>query len=405
MKADVIVIGGGAAGLMAAGTAGENGKSVVLLEPNDKLGRKLRITGKGRCNCTNDCSEKEFLSAVPGNPRFLQSVLYAFPPAAAMGFFENLGVPLKTERGRRVFPQSDSANELADALAAWALRGAKRVKQKASSLWLEDGVLRGVKTARENIEAASVIVCTGGKSYSATGSTGDGYVFARQAGHSIIPPRPSLVPLLCEEGFCADLAGFAPRNVKLTVLENGKSIYSELGEMLFSHQGVTGPLVLSASALMRRFGEADYELRIDFKPALDEKALDERLLRDFEKYANRDFANALGDLAARSFIPVLVEQSGIPGSTKVNSVTREQRQRLLRLLKAFPLHVTGPGRMEEAIVTAGGVCTKEINPRTMESKLCPGLYFAGEVLDVDAFTGGYNLQIAWSTARCAGMHA
>lgn len=403
VKADVVIIGGGAAGLMAAGTAAGRGLSVVLLEPNEKCGRKLRITGKGRCNITNDCTVKDFLQNVPTNPKFLYSCLNAFSPENVKDFFEGLGVAIKTERGNRVFPQSDSAHEVADALAAWVKGlGVKIIAQRATEILCGESGVAAVKTEQGKIECRAAIIATGGKSYPLTGSRGDGYRLAQRLGHKITPLRPSLVPLESPDGLCEHLAGFAPRNVSLSIREDGKLIFQEQGEMLFAHFGITGPLVLSASAHMRHFGEKAYMAYIDFKPALSEEKLDERVLRDFAKFANRDFANALDELAAKSFIPVLVEMSGIPGHQKVHSVTREQRKRLVSLLKAFPVTISGPRPIEDAIVTSGGVDVGQVNPRTMESKLVPGLYFAGEVLDVDAYTGGFNLQIAWSTGRCAG---
>ena len=389
--------------MMAAGTAAEQGLSVLLAEPNPKLGKKLRITGKGRCNVTNDCTVREFMEHVPRNPKFLYSALTAFPPQAAMDFFEALGVRLKTERGRRVFPCSDSANEVADALSDWLNGlGVCRLKDRVLSIETAEGAVSGVVTEKETVRCRAVVLCTGGVSYPGTGSTGDGYAMAEALGHTVIPPKASLVPLVSSDDFCAELAGFSPRNVTLTVLEDAKPIYSEMGEMLFAHFGVTGPLVLSASAHMRRFGSSKYTLMIDFKPALDEGKLDERVLRDFTKYRNRDFGNALSDLAPRSLIPVLVRQTGIPAETKIHSVTREQRRKLVMLLKAFPIHITGTRPVSEAIVTSGGVDVREIDPRSMQSKLVSGLYFAGELLDVDAYTGGYNLQIAWATGCCAG---
>lgn len=320
-----------------------------------------------------------------------------------MAFFETIGVWLKTERGDRVFPVSDSANELADALGVWMRRaGVRVVKGRAREVLTKDGAVSGVLTDDGVIECCAAAVCTGGRSYPLTGSRGDGYRMAEKLGHRVLEARASLVPLESPEPFCAELAGFAPRNVTLSVYEDGKRIFSELGEMLFTHFGVSGPLVLSASAHMRHFGSKQYELAIDFKPALDAEKLDERLQRDFAKYANRNFANALDDLAARSFIPVLVRQSGIAPEQKVNSITRVQRRAFGALLKAFPVRVSAPRPIDEAIVTAGGIDVREIDPRTMRSKLVSGLYFAGEVLDVDAYTGGFNLQIAWSTGRCAG---
>lgn len=403
MKADAVVIGGGAAGMMCAGTAAQGGKRVFLLEPNDKLGRKLRITGKGRCNCTNHCSVREFMANVPTNPKFLYSSLNAFPPEAVMEFFESIGVPLKTERGSRVFPVSDSANELTDTLGAWMTRqGVRVVKTRAREILTENGAVCAVLTDLGRIDCRAAAVCTGGCSYPLTGSRGDGLRMAERLGHRVVEPRPSLVPLESPDTFCPTLAGFAPRNVTLRVYEDGKLIFSELGEMLFTHFGVSGPLVLSASAHMRRFDRCRYDLAIDFKPALDAEKLDERLLRDFSKYANRNFANALDDLAARSFIPVLVSMSGIAPDQKVHSITRAQRRALGELLKAFPVHISKPRPIADAIVTSGGVDVRQIDPRTMGSKLISGLYFAGEVMDVDAYTGGFNLQIAWATGRCAG---
>ena len=402
----MIVIGGGAAGLMAAGTAAEAGAAVCLLDPNRQLGRKLRITGKGRCNLTNACGVREFLQNVPRNPRFLYSALTGFSPDDAAAFFENLGVPLKTERGDRVFPVSDNANDVADALEAW-LRGlGVRVKSdRAEAILTEDGAVVGVKTRAETLSCGAAIVCTGGMSYPLTGSNGSGYALLRALGHTIVPPRASLVPLESPDWFCPALAGFAPRNVTLSAYEDDRLVFRELGEMLFSHFGVTGPLVLSASAHMRRLGEAACRLSIDFKPALDEARLDERVLRDFEKYKNKDFSNALSDLAPRSLIPVLVKRSGVPGDTKVHSVTKEQRRALVRLLKDFTVTVTGARPIAEAIVTSGGADVRQVDPRTMASKLAGGLYLAGEVLDVDAYTGGFNLQIAWATGRRAGQCA
>lgn len=393
--------------MMAAGTAAEQGLSVAVIEPNGMLGRKLRITGKGRCNVTNNCSVREFMENVPTNPRFLYSSVTAFPPSEVMAFFEGLGVPLKTERGNRVFPVSDSAGDVARALEAWLKgTGVRVVRNRALDIAVDDtGALRGVVTDRGEIPCAAAVLCTGGLSYPATGSTGDGYAMASKLGHRIVQPRASLVPLESPADYCGELAGFAPRNVDLTVYEDGRPVCTERGEMLFAHFGVTGPLVLSASARMRRWGESRYRLAIDFKPALSPEKLDERILRDFEKYRNRDIQNALEDLVPRSLIPVLLRLAGIPSQTKVNSVTREQRRALTGVLKAFPVPVSGPRPVAEAVVTGGGVDVRQVDPRTMRSKLAPGLYFAGEILDVDAYTGGFNLQIAWSTGRCAGLAA
>ena len=405
MKTDVTVIGGGAAGMMCAYTAACGGSDVVLLEPNRQLGRKVRITGKGRCNVCNDCDEKTVLKNIPGDGRFLYSALSKLSPRDTMTLFESLGVPLKTERGNRVFPVSDNANDVADALArALSDAGVKILHAKAKRILTENGAVSGVETDQGRIECTSVAVCTGGRSYPATGSTGDGYRFARDAGHTVRTPQPSLVPLESNDPWCAEMQGFSLRNVTLTAFdESGKALYSELGEMLFTHFGVSGPLVLSASAHLRDFKSHRYRLEIDLKPGMDEKKLDARVLRDFEKYANREFRNALFDLAGRSMIPVLVSLSGIPGEQKVNTITREQRHTLVQLLKHFPVSISGTRPIDEAIVTTGGVELREINPRTMESKLLPGLYFAGEVLDLDAYTGGFNLQIAWSTGYTAGL--
>ncbi len=393
--------------MMCAYTAACGGAQVVLLEPNRQLGRKVRITGKGRCNVTNDCDTKTFLQNIPGEGRFLYSALSRFSSQDTQAFFESLGVPLKVERGNRVFPVSDRAHDIADALADALISAGVEVRQTAAKrIVIENGAVTAVETASGRIGCRAAAVCTGGLSYPATGSTGDGLRFAKAAGHTVTPTRPSLVPLECSEPDCAEMQGFSLRNVRLTVFgESGKPIYSELGEMMFTHFGVTGPLVLSASAHMpgAGFGQRSYAMEIDLKPALDEKKLDARILRDFEKYHNRDFQNALYDLAGRSMIPVLVRRSGIDPAQKVHEITREQRHALVQLFKHFKLTATGTRPFSEAIVTAGGVALKEITPRTMESKLVSGLYFAGEVLDLDAYTGGFNLQIAWSTGYAAGQ--
>ena len=402
LKADAVVIGGGAAGMLCSAVAAERGLDIILLEPNKVLGRKMRITGKGRCNVTNNCDIKEVLNNIPGDGRFLYSALNRLSPRDTMELFESHGVKLKTERGNRVFPVSDNANDVAGALARWLGRGGVRhIRASAKQILTENGEVCGVRTNEGVIDCRAAVICTGGLSYPLTGSTGAGYELAREMGHTVTPCRPSLVPLESDDEYCAEMQGFSLRNVTLLAYEDDKLIFRELGEMLFTHFGVSGPLVLSASSHMRNFGKAKYRLSIDLKPALDEKKLDVRLLRDFEKYANRDFENALGDLAGRTMIPVLVKLSGIPADEKVNSITRSQRHDLLRLFKEFPVSIRGPRPIKEAIITSGGVLTKEINPRTMESKLVSGLYFAGEVLDLDAYTGGFNLQIAWSTAFVA----
>lgn len=404
MKAEVVVIGGGPAGMLAAATAAERGKEVLLLEAQSFCGKKLRITGKGRCNLTNECQIREFLSNVPRNGKFLYSALNRFPPERTMELFTSLGVPLKTERGNRVFPVSDNAHDIARALEEYMRRSGVKIRQaRAKRIIAENGAVSGVEADIGKIDCTCAIICTGGLSYPLTGSTGDGFKMAKAMGHTVTPLRGSLVPLESNDACCAELQGLTLKNVTLSAFDSeGKCVFSELGEMMFTHFGVTGPLVLSASAHMPDAEGGKYRLEIDLKPGLDEKKLDARLLRDFEKYRNRDFANALDELAARSLIPVLVKMSGIPAGEKVNSITREQRRALLRLFKAFPLTVAGTRPVSEAIVTSGGVDVGEINPRTMESKLVQGLYFAGEVLDVDAYTGGFNLQIAWSTGFCAG---
>ena len=401
-RADVVVIGGGASGMMCSAVAAERGLDVILLEPNKILGRKLRITGKGRCNVTNNCDIKEFMTNIPGDGRFLYSALNRLSPRDTMELFEGLGLKLKTERGNRVFPVSDNANDVAGALQRYMHRSGVRIERcSAKHILTENSAVVGVQTDEGVIDCRATVICTGGLSYPLTGSKGAGYKMAQELGHTVTERRPSLVPLESDDEYCAQMQGFSLRNVTLSAFEDGKLIYKELGEMLFTHFGVSGPLVLSASSHMRNFGKANYTLSIDLKPALDEKKLDARLLRDFEKYANRDFANSLGDLAGKAMIPVLIELSGIPADTKVNSITREQRHALLTLFKNFPVSISGPRPIDEAIVTSGGVSTKEINPRTMESKLISGLHFAGEVMDLDAYTGGFTLQIAWSTAYTA----
>ena len=403
-KADLVVIGGGPSGMLCALRAAERGKRVAILDGNRQLGRKLRITGKGRCNLTNDCDVKTVMQNIPGDGRFLYSALTRFPPEKTMELFRSLGVPLKTERGSRVFPVSDKADDVADALVRrLEALGVRVIRTRAKRIMTENGAVCAVETEDGVISCRAAALCTGGRSYPLTGSDGAGYEMARSLGHTIVPTRPSLVPLESGDACCAEMQGFSLKNVALSAFEDGKLIFKEQGEMLFTHFGVSGPLVLSSSAHMRRMGQAEYRLAIDLKPALDEKKLDERVLRDFDKYANREFKNALDDLAARSMIPVLLRLSGIPEETKVNSITREQRRRLVALFKAFPVSVTGFRPIDEAIVTAGGVLTKEVDPRSMESKLVPGLYFAGEVLDLDAYTGGFNLQIAWATGHAAGM--
>lgn len=403
LRAEVVVIGGGASGMICAAAAAKRGRDVVLIEPNRDLGRKLRLTGKGRCNVTNNCGVKDVIANIPGDGRFLYSALSAFPPAKVMEFFESMGVPLKTERGMRVFPVSDSSHDVANALHRCLLEENVRIlRTRAERILRNDAGVCGVAVTGGSIECESAAVCTGGISYPGTGSTGDGCRFAAQLGHSIVPLRPSLVPLVSPDGFCAEMQGISLKNVGLKAFEDDRCVFTGLGEMLFTHFGVSGPLVLSASAHMRDFKAHKYRLSIDLKCGLDEKKLDARILRDFGKYSNREMRNALEDLEVRAMIPAILELSGIPGDAKANSVTREQRRSLVRVFKNFPVGISGTRPAEEAIITAGGVCTKEVDPRTMASKIVPGLYFAGEVLDVDAYTGGFNLQIAWSTGYAAG---
>ena len=404
LNTDAVIIGGGAAGLLAAGYLGQFGLKTLIIEPNRLLGKKLRITGKGRCNVTNNCEVKQFLENVPVNSKFLYGAVNSFFPADTLLLFEKLGVPLKTERGARVFPESDSAHDVANALERFAKKGgARHLQERALSIKTEGGAVCGVVTDQSEIKCSRVLLCTGGKSYPGTGSTGDGYKMAQELGHTIIAPKPSLVPLESDDDYCAELQGFALKNVTLNISDKntGKSVFSELGELLFTHFGISGPLVLSAGSHLRDEELTHYKVTIDLKPGLDEKQLDDRLLRDFAKYANKEFKNSLADLAGHSIIPVLIRLSEIPEDTKVNSITRAQRQALVKLFKEFPVSITGKRPIDEAIITSGGVSVKEINPKTMGSKLVEGLYFAGEIIDVDAYTGGFNLQIAWSTAYAA----
>ena len=402
----VIVVGGGAAGLMAAVTAAENGHKVTVVERNPRPARKVMITGKGRCNVTNNCSVSEFISHVPQNGRFLYSALSRFESADLMAWLEERGLPLKTERGNRVFPVSDKAVDVVDCLVKAARRaGVTFLQGRVTSLVLEEGVCTGVMLEDgRQLEAYAVVICTGGLSYPGTGSTGDGYTLAQQAGHTIVPTRPSLVPLETQEYWSGKLQGLSLKNVTCTVTDtaNGKVIFSELGELLFTHYGLSGPLILSASAHMREMAPCRYTVKIDLKPGLTPEKLDARLTRDLGENPNLDFANALGALLPHKLIPEAVALSGIPPHTKCHSVTREQRQRFGQLLKALPLTVMDFRPVEEAVVTSGGVDVREVDARTMASKKAEGLYFAGEVLDVDAYTGGFNLQIAFSTGHAAG---
>ena len=402
----IAVIGGGAAGMMAAGYLASLGASVVLYERNRKTGAKLLITGKGRCNVTNACDIPSFIHNVMRNPRFLYTALSRFSPEDTMAFFESRGVPLKVERGNRVFPVSDKSADIVMALRTYLTEeGVRTVYARVKAIEKQnDGF--SVITEERRVPFDAVIVATGGKSYQKTGSTGDGYQFARAFGHTVTPLTPSLVPLECEEAICRALQGLSLRNVGVRVFdEKGKTVYDDFGELMFTHFGITGPTVLSMSAHLKHIGKEKYTVAIDLKPALDEAMLDRRLLSDFSKYHNRNFDNSLHDLLPQKLIAPFVSLSGIPPFKKVNEITKEERKRLITLLKHFTLTVRRTRPLEEAIVTSGGVEVKEIDPKTMESKLCPGLFFAGEVIDVDAYTGGFNLQIAFSTARLAAEGA
>lgn len=403
----IVIIGGGAAGLMAAISA-DSTAEITVVEKNERPARKLMITGKGRCNVTNNCDIDTLIANVPKNARFLYSAFSNFETRDTMDFFENAGVPLKTERGNRVFPQSDKAVDIVDALVkAVRKKGVKIINTVAVAVLSEGGKVTGVKLQNgEILSADSVLIATGGVSYPVTGSTGDGYKFAKALGHTVTEIKPSLVPLCCHEGFCSRLSGLSLKNVTLTVFESGKKkpIFKEMGEMLFTHFGISGPLVLSASAYIRYMGKKEYTCSIDLKPALTPEQLDSRILRDFGELQNKDFSNSLDKLLPKSLIPVIVSLSGIDGRLKVNQISREQRQELVGIIKKLPLHITGFRPVEEAIITSGGIAVKEINPATMESKLISGLFFAGEVIDVDAFTGGFNLQIAFSTGFTAGKN-
>ena len=408
----IVIIGGGAAGLMVAYSASlkyGKGAEITVIEKNERPARKVMITGKGRCNVTNNCDVDTLVANVPKNGKFLFSAFSGFDSKDTMGLFESLGVPLKTERGNRVFPVSDKAVDIVDALVGAVKKsGADILHAVAKKILTENGAVAGVLLENgEVISADSVILATGGMSYPLTGSTGDGYKIAQALGHTVTELKPSLVPLTVHEGFCSRLSGLALKNVTLSVFEEGKKkpVFSELGEMLFTHFGISGPLTLSASAHMRRMGKTTYTAYIDLKPALSLEQLDSRILRDFEDEKNKDFANSLDKLLPKSLIPVIIALSGIEPTLKVNQICREMRTSLCRVIKALPLHITGFRPIEEAIITGGGISVKEINPTTMESKLVNGLYFAGEIIDADAYTGGFNLQIAFSTGFAAGKNA
>lgn len=406
---NVVIIGGGAAGLMAAITSAEKGNKVTLIEKNAKVGRKLMITGKGRCNVCNNCDIDTLINNIPKNAKFLYSAFSTLSPKELMEFFESKKVPLKTERGNRVFPVSDKAVDIVDALYNAVTRsGAKIINSTAEKIITSENKVIGLKLQNGDIlPADNVILATGGMSYPVTGSTGDGYKMANELGHTVTELKPSLVPLEIHEGFCTRLSGLSLKNVTLSVFEDGKKkpLFSELGEMLFTHFGISGPLVLSASSHIRYMGKKQYIAFVDLKPALTKEQLDNRILRDFSEEQNKNFANSLDKLLPKSLIPVIVKLSGIDGSLKVNQITKPERLKLIDIIKALPLHITGFRPIEEAIITSGGISVKEIDPKTMESKLVSGLYFAGEIIDVDAYTGGFNLQIAFSTGYTAGVNA
>lgn len=407
MGRKVIVIGAGAAGTMAAGTAAQHGAEVVLLERNEKIARKVMITGKGRCNVTNNVADtQEFISNIPGNGRFLYGAFSTFNSQDTIDFFENYGVPLKVERGNRVFPVSDKAVDIVDALNRYiTLNKVQRKTERVTKLIVEDNEIRGVETEFGNKHFAdAVIVATGGLSYPKTGSSGDGYDFAKSVGHTVTELRPSLSALVCREGLCSECMGLSLKNVAIRVVDTQKKkeIYDDFGEMLFTHFGVSGPMILSASAHMRNMEKARYEIYIDLKPALNHEKLDARILRDFADNSNKSISNILALLVPKSLIVPILKMAHIKPSEKANQITKDMRKALIDVIKGIKLTVMDFNDISEAIVTSGGVKISEINPKTMESKICKGLYFAGEVIDCDGYTGGFNLQIAFSTGQLAG---
>ncbi len=392
--------------MFAALGAAEAGHRVTILEQNEKLGKKIYITGKGRCNLTNACDTEEIFAHVPRNAKFLYSAIYTYDNFRVMDFFEANGMPVKTERGNRVFPISDHSSDVISTLQKALEKAGVEVllHTKVTEILSKDGKIAGVRLKNgEKRTADAIILATGGKSYSSTGSTGDGFVFAEQLGHKIEEPVPSLVPMTVLEDYCMQMQGLSLRNVQATIREGGKVIFEEFGEMLFTHFGVSGPLMLSASSVVNdRLRKKNLSLNIDLKPALSEEQLDARILRDFEENKNRQFKNSVKGLLPAKMIPVVISLSGIDPEKKINGITKQERKKLVECIKAFPLTLTGLRGFNEAIITRGGVSVKQVDPSTMESKLVKGLYFAGEILDVDAYTGGFNLQIAWSTGYLAG---
>jgi hypothetical protein len=406
-KYDVLVVGAGAAGMFAAITAAQNGARTAVAERNDKVGRKLAITGKGRCNVTNDCDAQTVMKNLPKNPRFMFSALSELPPSEIMAFFGNEGVPLKTERGNRVFPVSDRAYDIVDALYNRMKKlGVKLINSRVTGVSSDNGSVTGVTTEQGFIAADNVIVATGGLSYPVTGSTGDGYGFAKALGHTVTPVKPSLVPLETRGG-CAEMMGLSLKNVTLTIRERDrkKPVFSDMGEMLFTHFGISGPLVLSASSVMGEIAPGKYTAYIDFKPALDRGTLDARVMRDFDERKNMQLANALRKLLPEAVIPAVLKAADIDGAKQCNSVTKGERAALVDTVKAFPLGITAYRPIAEAIITDGGVSVKELDPKTMRSKLVSGLYFAGEIIDVTGYTGGFNLTVAFATGYAAGRDA
>jgi len=402
----IAVIGAGPAGMIAAGAAAESGCKVYLIEKNDKFGKKLRITGKGRCNITNATDISEFFSQIPVNSKFLYSALYTFTNDSIIELLSRYGVKTKVERGQRVFPESDNAHDVADALRKYALhKNTEWIKGEVKDIIVKDGKVTGVNVGGKSIIADAVIVATGGVSYPRTGSTGDGLRMAKSVGHTIVKPKPSLIPIETKEGWVKQLMGLSLKNVGVSAYRNGKKIYDDFGEMLFTHFGVSGPVILSMSSHIRDLSDAEYKISIDLKPKLSLEVLDKRILSDFEKFCNKHLVNSLDELLPKALIPVIIERVGIDPHTPVNTITKMQRQALVQELKSLTLTAVRFRPVSEAIITSGGVNVKEVNPSTMESKLVSGLYFAGEVLDVDAYTGGYNLQIAYSTGYLAGMNA